>query len=150
MENLLSIPGSQRAEPFYFFNDLAQPARCEVLVHPANGWAIVTDLPLFFWDRIGLRSLDLAAMLCDQYGIAPTALVLLARYASPHADSYCLLRFVHGDRDIFGGFTFIGPMREPLDPKQVAELLARLNAGGPPQRSLRAIKNPLLPHPSRK
>ncbi|GAA4394083.1 hypothetical protein GCM10023186_46250 [Hymenobacter koreensis] len=150
LESLLRIPGIQQAEPFYFLDDQAQSARSEVLVHPAHGWAIALDLPQFFWDRIGLGVVDLAGKLCEQYAIAPPALVMLVRYAAPYDARYYLLRFVHGDESIFGGFTFIGPMRELLEPEQVEELLTQVRAGEPPQRSFRAIKNPLLPLASRK
>ena len=76
--------------------------------------------------------------------------MLLVRYAYPDADSYFVVRFVQGHRDLFDGFTFLGPSRESLDPDQVAELLAQLTAGEEPRATFRAVQKPVLPHRSKK
>ena len=150
MENLLSIPGVQQVEPLHFFDAQAQPIRCDLLVHPAQGWAIATELPQT--GRAGLSQCPqtLAAKICGEYGIAPAGLVLLVRYAYPDVDSYFLVRFVQGGTDLFNGFTFIGASREPLDPEQVAELFTQLTAGAGPSATFRAVQPPAPPHRSKK
>lgn len=142
MENLLTIPGIKQVRPLHFFDAQAQPTRCNLLVHPAQGWAITTELPQAGRAGIGQCPQTLAAKICGEYGIAPAALVLLARYAYPDADSYFLVRFVQGGADLFDGFTFIGPHREPLDPHQVAVLFNQLVAGEQPAPNWRAIQPP--------
>ncbi|MCC2548480.1 hypothetical protein LJY25_18680 [Hymenobacter sp. BT175] len=150
METLLSIPGLQQAHPFHFFDIRAQPTRCDLVVHPAHGWAIATELPAAGRSGILDCAENLAAKICDEYGIAPNELVLVVRYVYPKTDSYFLYRFVHGARDLFGGFTFIGAHREPLDPEYAGQLLERFLLGEKPGPEMRAIQNPVLPHPSRK
>jgi hypothetical protein len=142
MESLLDIPGIQEKKPFHFFDAQAQPTRCDLVVSPAQGWAIATELPQT--GRAGLNQCPqtLAAKICGEYGIAPSLLLLLIRYAYPDADSYFVVRFVQGGADLFDGFTFIGPRREPLDPNQVEELFHQLKAGQEPQPLLRAIQPP--------
>jgi len=139
MENLLNLPGTRHVRPLHFFDAQAQPTRCDLLVHPAQGWAVATELPQNGRAGINQCPQSLAAKFCGEYGIALEALVLLARYAYPDEDSYFLVRFVHGSADLFDGFTFAGPSREPLDPNQVEELFTQLTAGQEPQPQLRAI-----------
>lgn len=140
METLLSLPSILEKKPFHFFDAQAQPTRCDLIVSPAQGWAIATELPQT--GRAGLNQCPqtLAAKICGEYGIAPGMLILLIRYAYPDADSYFVVRFVQGGADLFDGLTFIGPSREPLDPDQVAELFQQLTAGEAPQPLLRAIQ----------
>ncbi|GAA4509557.1 hypothetical protein GCM10023172_43220 [Hymenobacter ginsengisoli] len=112
-------------------------------MHPAQGWAIATEPP-----KAGCRGFhegaeNLAAKICLDYDIAPAALVLLAHYVYAGKDCYFLYRFVHGDHDLFGGITFIGGYRKPLDPAQVARLRQQLMAGGKPGPEMIAIQNPI-------
>lgn len=150
METPLDIPGTQQVRPFHFFDAQHQPTRCDLVVHPAHQWAIATELPQNGRAGINQCPQTLAAKICGEYEIDPAALVLLVRYAYPDTDSYFVVRFVQGDRDLFDGFTFLGPSREPLDPDQVAELLAQLTAGEEPRATFRAVQTPVLPHRSKK
>ena len=150
METPLDIPGTQQVRLFHFLDAQHQPTRCDLAVHPAHQWAIATELPQNGRAGINQSPQTLAAKICGEYEIDPAALALLVRYAYPDTDSYFVVRFVQGDRDLFDGFTFLGPSREPLDPDQVAELLAQLTAGEEPRATFRAVQTPVLPHRSKK
>ncbi|OGX84108.1 hypothetical protein BEN47_16660 [Hymenobacter lapidarius] len=150
METPLDIPGTQQVRPFHFFDAQHQPTRCDLVVHPAHGWAIATELPQSGHAGINQCPHTLAAKICGEYDVDPAALVLLVRYAYPAADSYFVVRFIQGDRDLFDGFTFLGPSREPLDPDQVAELLAQLTAGEEPRATFRAVQMLVLSQRSKK
>lgn len=146
METLLSLPGIQERKPFYLFDAQSQPTKCDLVVSPEQGWAIATELPQAGRTSLSQCPQTLAAKICSEYGNAPALLILLVRYAYPDADSYFLVRFVQGGADLFDGFTFIGPSREPLDPKQVEELFDQLRAGQEPHPALRAIHPPISRH----
>lgn len=139
MEPILSLPGIQEMKPFHFFDAQAQPTRCDMVVSSAQGLAIATELPQT--GRAGLNQCahTLAAKICGEYDIAPSLLILLVRYAYPGTDSYFVHHFVQGGTDLFNGFTFLGPSREPLAPLQVKELFTQLKAGQEPHAFLRAV-----------
>ncbi|QNE42302.1 hypothetical protein F1C16_22010 (plasmid) [Hymenobacter sp. NBH84] len=145
MENLRNIPGVQMAPSFNFTGVRAQLAQCDLVVHPAQGWAIATEPPEARVTGFNECAENLAAKICIEYDIAPTALVLVAHYVYAGNEYYFLYHFVHGDHDIFGGITFIGAHRKLLDAGQVAQLLQHLLAGGQPGPEMIAIQNPVQP-----
>ncbi|GAC1605506.1 MAG: hypothetical protein NVS3B25_34830 [Hymenobacter sp.] len=149
MEKLRSIPGVHLVPSFHFTGILAQPAQCDLAVHPAQGWAIATESPEARGNGFNECAENLAAKICADFDIAPTALVLIAHYVYAGRDNYFLYRFVHGDHDIFGGITFIGAHRKRLHAAQVAQLLQHLEAGGQPGPEFIAIQNPVQPLPRR-
>ncbi len=149
LEKLRSIPGIQLTQPFHFTGVGAQLAQCDLVVNPPQGWAIATEPPQARHTGFNECAESLAAKICEDYDIAPTALVLLAHYVYAGRGYYFLYRFVHGDHDILGGITFIGGHREPLDPAQVVQLEQHLVAGGQPGPELIAIQNPVQPLPRR-
>ena len=149
LEKLRNIPGVQLAQPFHFTGLRAQVAQCDLVVHPAQGWAIATEPPLARGTGFNECAENLAGKICEDYDIAPTALVLIAHYVYAAKDYYFQYHFVHGDHDVFGGITFIGAHRKPLDPEQAVQLLQQLLAGREPGPEMIAIQNPVQPLPRR-
>lgn len=143
LEKLRSIPGVQFAQSLPFAGVHSQRAQCDLVVHPAQGWAIATEPPEAGGTAFNECAENLAAKICADFDIAPTALVLIANYDYAGRDYYLLYHFVHGDHDIFGGITFIGGHREPLDPAQIFQLEQHLVAGGQLGLELIAIQNPV-------
>jgi hypothetical protein len=149
LEKLRSIPGVHLAQPFHFIGVCAQPAQCDLVVNPAQGWAIATEPPQAGQTGFNECAESLAAKICEDYDIAPTGLVLIAHYVYAGKYYYFRYHFVHGDHDIFGGITFIGAHRKPLAPEQVALFLQQLIAGDQPEPEMIAIQNPVQPLPRR-
>ena len=140
MKSLSTLTGIIHSLPFHFYDDdKQQPARCELVVHPAQGWAVATELES---ETTGLSQcqLTLAARICQQYNIEPQDLALFTRYA--YTDTYenvYVLHFVSGERDLFDGIRFMGPCRERLTLADVDALVARLREGQAPAPQWRAL-----------
>jgi hypothetical protein len=137
----------RQAQPFHFFDPHHQPTKCELVVCPAQGWAVATELP----DAKGaglMHSLTtLASKVCTEYNIAPAQLSLFARYAySDEATGWYMVRFDHSDRDLFDGVRFLAPTRKEVPPDVAGVLLKELASGQAPALEWRAV--PFLADPS--
>ena len=69
MNNLSTLAGVTHALPFHLYDDVKQqPTRCELVVHPAQGWAVATELEN---GTAGLSQcpVTLAAKVCQQFNI---------------------------------------------------------------------------------
>lgn len=146
METLLQIPGIQNIEPFHFFDTEHKPTQCNLLVHPAQGWAIATELHKAGQTTIQFCALTLASKVCQDFNIDPTALALFSRYDYGGIANYYVLHFVHGGPDLFFGISFLGPMRDVLPQEQAEELFQQLVAGQRPGPELRALRKPVINH----
>ena len=140
MENLLHISGIQQLKPVHFFNTDHQPTRCDLLVHPAQGWAIATELHPAGQPGLVHCALTLASKICQEFRIDPAVLALLSRHEYNSFASYNVLHFVHGGPDLFLGISFLGPLRNPLPMEQAEQLFQQLSAGQPPGPELRALR----------
>lgn len=141
MNLLHTLAGVKHALPFDLFDDTRhQPTRCELVVHPAQGWAVATELPDSGTAGLALCQVTLATKLCQEYEIDPRALTLFTRYAYSAAhESVYAVRFVSGDRDLFDGVRFLGPRRDMLNPEDVAALVQQLTEGRAPAPVWRAL-----------
>lgn len=146
METLLQIPGIQQIQPFHFLDSNHQPTKCNLLVHPAQGWAIATELHLAGQTPIQYCALTLASKVCQEFSIDPTALALFSRYDYGEVASYYVLHFVHGGPDLFFGISFLGPLRDVLPQEQAEQLFQQLAAGQQPAPELRALRKPIINH----
>lgn len=139
MESIHLIAGVMHALPFHFFDPQHQPTRCELAVHPQHGWAVATELPEVA-PGLTACSLTLATKLCQEFDIAPAALVLFTRYTySSNYENIYVVRFGHGEKDLFDGVRFLAPHRDLLTPEQVASLVDELRAGQAPASTWRAL-----------
>ena len=140
MNALHTLAGVTHALPFHLYDDVKrQPARCELVVHPGQGWAVATELP-DSTPGLAVCQVTLATKICQEYGIDPQDLTLFTRYA--YAGSYenvYAVRFVSGERDLFDGIRFLGPRRDLLNPEDVAALVQQLTAGEAPAPGWRAL-----------
>lgn len=140
MNNLSTLAGVTHALPFHLYDDVKQqPTRCELVVHPAQGWAVATELEN---GTAGLSQcpVTLAAKVCQQFNIDPQALTLFTRYAyTGNYENVYVVRFVSGERDLFDGVRFLGPRRDMLRPEEVDALVQQLSSGQAPAPAWRAL-----------
>ncbi len=149
MNSLHTLAGVTHALPFHLYDDVKrQPTRCELVVHPGQGWAVATEMA----GGAGLAQchLTLATLICQQYPIAPAALTLFTRYAYTTAhESIYAVRFGVGERDLFDDIRFVGPRREALNSEDVAALQQALTTGQAPAPGWRALSATLVTHRAR-
>lgn len=143
MDFLTQVTQAQQVQPFHFSDPHNQPARCNLVVSPAQGWAIATELSASGGTGLIHCHISLAARICQEYDIQPEALALFTRYtyAETHADMY-VVRFGHGSRDFFEGVHFVAPSREQLTEDEAAHLVQVLAGGRAPSPVWRAIGQP--------
>ncbi|UPL51274.1 hypothetical protein [Hymenobacter sublimis] len=144
LDALYTLPDVIHALPFYLYDDVKrQPARCELVVHPAHGWTVATELEQGAVGSLMQCPVTLAAKVCQQYGIAPGALSLFTRYAySSNYENVYAVRFGHGERDLFNDVSFLAPRRDMLSPEDVAALVQALQQGKAPAPNWRALATP--------
>lgn len=140
MNSLSTLAGVTHALPFHLYDDVKrEPTRCELVVHPAQGWAVATELEGTTTGLIQCQ-VTLATKICQEYGIDPLALTLLTRYAyTGNYENVYVVRFVSGERDLFDGIRFLGPRRDMLNPEDVTELVEQLSNGQAPAQQWRAL-----------
>lgn len=130
MEALFGLPGVVHDLPFHLYDDdKRQPVKCDLVVQPAQGWAVATELAD---GGPGLAScpLTLATAVCSKYDIEPERLVLLVRYAyGTNYESFYSLHFVAGGRDLFDGVRFVGPSRHLVPVADMPALMEALSTG---------------------
>lgn len=138
---LHTLPDVIHVLPFHLYDDVTrQPARCELVVHPAHGWAVATEPEQGAVGSLLQCPVTLAAKVCQQYGIAPGALSLFTRYAySSNYENVYAVRFGHGERDLFNDVRFLAPRRDMLSPEDVAALVQALQQGQVPAPTWRAL-----------
>ena len=141
MNALHTLAGVTHALPFHLYDDVKrQPTRCELVVHPAQGWAVATELPDSGTAGLALCQVTLATKICQEYGIDPTALTLFTRYAyTGNYENVYAVRFVSAERDLFDGIRFLGARRDMLNPEEVTELVQQLTGGENPAPVWRAL-----------
>jgi hypothetical protein len=143
MNSLSTLAGVTHALPFHLYDDVKQqPTRCELVVHPAQGWAVATELE---GNPTGLIQCQatLATKICQEYGIDPQALTLLTRYAyTGNYENVYVVRFVSGERDLFDAIRFLGPRRDMLKPEDVDALVQQLSNGEAPAQQWHALSHP--------
>ena len=136
-----TLAGVTHALPFHLYDDVKRPpTRCELIVNPAQGWAVATEIPDTGTPGLAFCQVTLATKICQEYAIDPTGLTLFTRYA--YAGSYenvYVVRFVSGERDLFDGIRFLGPRRDMLNPEDVTALVEQLTNGQAPALVWRAI-----------
>ena len=140
MEFLSEVAEAQQVQPFYFFDSSNQPTRCSLVVHPAQKWAIATELSATAYTGLAQCPITLAAKICQEYEIEPEGLILFTR--STYGTDYSLfyaVRFGHGHRDFFEGVHFVAPSRDKLTDDEAAELLQTLSSGQAPAPTWRAL-----------
>jgi hypothetical protein len=131
--------------PFHLYDDVKrQPTRCELVVHPGQGWAVASELPQTLQQPalIGLVQchITLAAKICQEYNIEPGLLTLFTRYAySDNYENVYAVRFGHGERDLFDGIRFVEPRRDMLNQEDVTALVEQLSSGQAPAQGWRAL-----------
>jgi len=141
MESLAALPGVVHANPFHLYDDdKRQPVKCDLVVHPGQGWAVATELA-DGGPGLVLCSLTLATSICSQYNIEPEKLALFVRYAyGTDYESIYSLHFAAGGRDLFDGVRFTGATRHLVPIVDVPALLDALSAGqGTTRRALRPV-----------
>ena len=137
--------------PFHLYDDVKrQPTRCELVVHPAQGWAVASELPQTLQQPalIGLVQchITLAAKICQEYNIEPSALTLFTRYAySDNFENVYAVHFGHGERDLFDGVRFVEPRRGMLNQEDAAALAVQLRSGQAPAPVWRALASAPAP-----
>lgn len=139
--------------PFHLYDDVKrQPTRCELVVQPAQGWAVATELPQTLQQPalIGLVQchVTLAAKVCQEYNIEPSSLTLFTRYAySDNYENVYAVHFGHGERDLFDGIRFLEPRRVMLNQEDVGALVVQLRSGQAPPPAWRALAPTSAPKP---
>jgi hypothetical protein len=130
MNTLESIAGVTHTNPFHLYADeKRQPVKCDLVVQPAQGWAVATELSDGGPGLI-LCPLTLAAAICRDYSIEPEKLVLVVRYAfGADYENLYLLHFATGERDLFDAVRFSGPARHLVPQLDVPALLEALSTG---------------------
>lgn len=141
MHALHTLPGVIHALPFHLSDDVRRrPARCELVAHPTDGWAVATELAEGTAGSLLQCPLTLAATVCQQFGIAPGALALFTRYAySSNCENVYAVRFGHGEQDLFNDIRFLAPRRNLLTREEIAGLLETLRHGRKPAPTWRAL-----------
>ena len=143
MDTLNQVAGVQQVQPFHFFTASSQPTRCDLLVNPAQKWAIATELTQAGYTGLAQCHITLATKICQEYEIEPETLILFTRYAYvPDYSSLYVVRFAHGSRDFFEGVHFVTPYRDTLTDDQAAQLVQQLSAGQAPPAAWRALAQP--------
>lgn len=130
MESLAALPGVLHACPFHLYDDdKRQPVTCDLIVQPAQGWAVATELADGGPGLI-LCPLTLATAVCSKYTIGPEQLVLFVRYAyASDYESVYSLHFAAGGRDLFGGVRFAGATRHLVPVADLPTLMQDLSTG---------------------
>lgn len=144
--SLVAQPGVNHALPFFLPDESrSERVRCELVVHPALGWAIATEIEAPD-SAVLVRSLvNLATQVCLDYGIDPCQLVLFIRYAfTPAYENLYAVRFGAGGRDLFNGVRFCDPRRELLNLEQLTLLEQSLLSGQGSLLHWRALAQPAL------
>lgn len=143
MEFLSEVAEAQQVQPFHFFDANGKPTRCSLVVHPAQKWAIATELANTAYTGLAQCPTTLATKICQEYEIEPEALILFTRYTyAPDHSSMYVVRFGHGTRDFFEGVHLVAPSRDALTDADVAELLQSLSNGQAPATAWRALAKP--------
>lgn len=124
------LAGVTHAMPFHLYDDVnQQPTRCELVVHPVQGWAVATELESGTAGLVQCH-MTLASKICQQYNIEPQALTLFTRYNyTGNYENVYVVRFVSGTRDLFDGVRFIGPYRNILCIEDIHTLVQQLSTG---------------------
>jgi hypothetical protein len=130
MNTLQTIPGVTHTSPFHLYDDeKRQPVKCDLLVHPAQGWAVATELA-DGGPGLLLCPLTLATSICREYKIEPEKLVLFVRYAyGADYENIYALHFVEGGRDLFDTVRFTGASRQLVPLVDMPVLLEALRTG---------------------
>ena len=146
METLLTLPGTIREEPFHFFDSRKQPARCNLLVHPGQHWAIVTERPDAIGEGLFMSACMVAQAVCSKHNLNPPQLILLANYPFKGGRNVYSMHYQRGERDMFGGLVFAGPSRRAISPVDMKDVVAMLTEGNLEPSVLRAML-PLIESP---
>lgn len=130
MNALKNLPGITHTHPFHLYDDdKRQPVKCDLVVHPAQGWAVATELA-DGGPGLVMCPLTLAISICTEYRIEPEKLVLLVRYAySTEYESIYSLHYAAGGRDLFDGVSFAGATRHLVPVVDVPALMKALSTG---------------------
>lgn len=142
MDSLLQLPGTVHVPIFHLYDDeKRQPARCELVVAPTQGWAVATQLNDQGGPALVVCHQTLAIKVCQLYPIEPERLVLFTRYAdaSTYQNLYSL-HFISGGRDLFNEISFTGPSRKAVAELDAPFLLQALQSGEPLPPEWRALK----------
>lgn len=142
MDLLLEVPGVSHVPVFHLYDDeKRQPARCELLVHVGQRWAVATQIT-DGGPGLVLCHQTLAVKICESYPIEPGELFLFTRYTD-HASYQNLysLHFATGGRDLFGGFAFTGVNRRPVAEVDTELLIKDLREGNELAQELRAVQH---------
>lgn len=146
MLSFSDVAAVREVQPFNFSDAQCKLVACDLLVNPAQGWAIATERTDAGGAGLMLSFAPLAATICQAYQIEPRQLTLFVRYAYDNDfSSLYVVHFAHGERDLFEGVRFLTPRRQELPPEAAAELLEQLQSGQTPSTTLRAIPSPRLP-----
>ena len=140
MNSLSTLAGVTHALPFHLYGDVKQlPTRCELVVHPVQGWPVATELNNGTTGLIQCQ-VTLATKICQEFGIAPEAPTLLTRYAcTGNYENVSVVRFVSGKRDLFDGIRFLRPRRDMLKPEDMDALVQQLTTGEAPEPGWRSL-----------
>lgn len=141
MKTLEQLPGVEQESTFRFTDAANKPAQCELLVSRSRKWAVATEQHYAgIAGPLAGSAPGLAAKVCEKYGIEPDELVLFTHYVYGSSyESWYVVRFAGGGRDLFEGIRFVGPSRELLTPEQAGELKAQLQDPTQLQLAWRAI-----------
>jgi hypothetical protein len=143
MLSFSDVAAVREVQPFNFSDAQRKPRTCDLLVNPAQGWAIATESADAEGAGLMQSFAPLAAKICQEYQIEPAQLTLFVRYAYDNAfTSLYVVHFAHGERDLFEGVRFLTPRRQELPFEAAAELLEQLQSGQAPSPTLRAIPQP--------
>jgi hypothetical protein len=126
MESLAALPGVVHANPFHLYDDdKRQPVKCDLVVQPAQGWAVATELAD---GGPGLVLCPLTLATCNN--IEPEKLALFVRYAYDTSyESIYSLHFAASGRDLFDGVRFTEATRHLVPIVDVPALLNVLSTG---------------------
>lgn len=141
MNTLENLPGVVHVNPFHLYDDdKRQPVKCDLLVHPGQGWAVATELA-DGGPGLVMCPLTLATAICTQYSIEPEKLLLFTRYAyAADYQSIYTLHFGAGGRDLFDGVRFAGATRQLVPELDVPALIEALSTDQLPAASMKAIR----------
>ncbi|MDF7815276.1 hypothetical protein [Hymenobacter sp. YC55] len=131
MEALLQMPCVVHVPQFHLYDDeKRQPASCELMVAPALGWAIATEL-IDGGPGLARCHQTLAIKVCQQYPIEPGVLTLFTRYTDRKTyENLYVLHFASGGRDLFNDITFVGSTRRPVAELDTPFVVQMLQAAG--------------------
>ena len=110
MLSFSDVAAVREVQPFHFLDAQRKTIACDLLVNPAQVWAIATERPDAEGAGLMQSFAPLAAKICQDYQLDPAQFTLLVRYAYDNDfTSLYVVHFAQGERDLFEGVRFLAP-----------------------------------------